>query len=121
MGWAQDINNNNHQLETEMTAQDPVQECTDLINNRGCVKQFVNGGNTYQAAAKLSTDRDKFNISDSDYLLRAASRVFIRKLSFLSTFHPHKCTINVELQKISRQRLQFEISSFKREILHNPA
>jgi len=23
--------------------QDPVQECTDLINNRGCVKQFVNG------------------------------------------------------------------------------
>ena len=24
--------------------QDPVQECTDLINNRGCVKQFVNGG-----------------------------------------------------------------------------
>ena len=25
--------------------QDPVQECTDLINNRGCVKQFVNGGN----------------------------------------------------------------------------
>jgi len=43
VGWAQDINNNNHQLETEMTAQDPVQECTDLINNRGCVKQFVNG------------------------------------------------------------------------------
>lgn len=27
----------------EIPAQDPVQECTDLINNRGCVKQFVNG------------------------------------------------------------------------------
>ena len=26
---------------------DPVQECNDLINNRGCVKQYVNkGGNT---------------------------------------------------------------------------
>ena len=24
---------------------DPVQECNDQINNRGCVKQFVNGGN----------------------------------------------------------------------------
>ena len=24
--------------------QDPVQECNDLINNRGCVKQYVNGG-----------------------------------------------------------------------------
>jgi len=23
--------------------QDPVQECNDLINNRGCVKQYVNG------------------------------------------------------------------------------
>ena len=31
-------------LDTEGTAGDPVQECTDLINNRGCVKQFVNGG-----------------------------------------------------------------------------
>lgn len=27
----------------ETAPQDPVQECTDLINNRGCVKQFVNG------------------------------------------------------------------------------
>ena len=28
---------------------DPVQECNDLINNRGCVKQYVNkGGNTNQ-------------------------------------------------------------------------
>ena len=31
--------------DTERQDQDPVQECTDLINNRGCVKQFVNGGN----------------------------------------------------------------------------
>ena len=31
----------------EIPAQDPVQECTDLINNRGCVKQFVNGGTPY--------------------------------------------------------------------------
>ena len=23
---------------------DPVQECNDLINNRGCVKQYVNKG-----------------------------------------------------------------------------
>ena len=23
---------------------DPVQECNDLINNRGCVKQYVNRG-----------------------------------------------------------------------------
>jgi len=29
--------------DTERQDQDPVQECTDLINNRGCVKQFVNG------------------------------------------------------------------------------
>jgi len=30
-------------LEDGVKVQDPVQECTDLINNRGCVKQFVNG------------------------------------------------------------------------------
>ena len=27
--------------------QDPVQECNDLINNRGCVKQYVNGGEEF--------------------------------------------------------------------------
>ena len=32
-------------VEDGLMVQDPVQECTDLINNRGCVKQFVNGGN----------------------------------------------------------------------------
>jgi len=26
-----------------MSMRDPVQECNDLINNRGCVKQYVNG------------------------------------------------------------------------------
>ena len=34
--------------------QDPVQECTDLINNRGCVKQFVNGGK-YLKSNELGT------------------------------------------------------------------
>ena len=31
-------------LDSGEVVQDPVQECTDLINNRGCVKQFVDGG-----------------------------------------------------------------------------
>ena len=34
--------------------QDPVQECTDLINNRGCVKQFVNGGKYLNQIIKCS-------------------------------------------------------------------
>ena len=33
---------------------DPVQECNDLINNRGCVKQYVNkGGNTNNNKKKI--------------------------------------------------------------------
>ena len=55
VGWAQDNTNTHHHQETDMAGQDPVQECTDLINNRGCVKQFVNGGNIM---GLLSTNRD---------------------------------------------------------------
>ena len=32
------------EAEDGVLIQDPVQECNDLINNRGCVKQYVNGG-----------------------------------------------------------------------------
>lgn len=31
------------EAEDGVLIQDPVQECNDLINNRGCVKQYVNG------------------------------------------------------------------------------
>jgi len=31
------------EVEDGLVIQDPVQECNDLINNRGCVKQYVNG------------------------------------------------------------------------------
>ena len=120
VGWAQDNTNTHHHQETDMAGQDPVQECTDLINNRGCVKQFVNGGKILSwwscALCFPPHYRDINSILQIDFsLLPPPLCVFIIKLSFLSTFHPHKCTINVELQKISRQRLQFEISTFKKK------
>ena len=34
---------------------DPVQECNDLINNRGCVKQYVNKGITCETNTKTKS------------------------------------------------------------------
>ena len=54
VGWAGE---NGQLQETDMMAQDPVQECTDLINNRGCVKQFVNGGNILLLMSYINTQK----------------------------------------------------------------
>ena len=45
--------------------QDPVQECTDLINNRGCVKQFVNGGKYLKSNNKVFVDFKKRTLTQS--------------------------------------------------------
>ena len=46
-------------LEDGVKVQDPVQECTDLINNRGCVKQFVNGGIIFSCTLMTFTNASK--------------------------------------------------------------
>ena len=46
---------------------DPVQECNDLINNRGCVKQYVNKG-----VFKVNTVKETLENTRRDCFLRVS-------------------------------------------------